>query len=221
MEPKLVLLLSLVAVVTEVNAQSASLSPSYGIPMSPATGRNKTKLCGSILRNAILYSCVETRWKREAMDLTFLESIQTDSNNVLENVNLQSTSDLELKQPRDDSPVDKELPWTAFYKYYIIDKKNIPEIKKDPASSSEQKQVQRDHPPDTDFSDLSNDNKIHTGTEVGGQESPDAKGLANPTGSGFPEAKVKRKRDIEIEMAIKCCSEGCTARDVAATFCLN
>lgn len=107
-----------------------------------------------------------------------------------------------------------------------MDKKNIPAIKEDPASSNEQKQVQHDHLPDTDVFALNNDNKEYSaaGAGTGGQESPGAgwvRAQANPTGSGVPMAKVKRKRDIEIEMAIKCCTEGCTALDVAATFCLN
>lgn len=159
-------------------------------------------------------------------------SVQTSHNKVLEYVKQQSTSDPELKHPQGDGPLGKEPSKTDIYEYYKGDKRNIPEVKEDPAwksadleNDAELKQVQHDHVSDIepswkDFLNLYNKVTV-AGAKEKGWESSGQKEQARPRGSDFSQVELRRKRTFELEMAIKCCDEGCTAQDIASAFCLN
>ncbi|KAJ6669546.1 hypothetical protein lerEdw1_000094 [Lerista edwardsae] len=189
MELRLSLLLLSAALLVELSIQRHLTA---GGPKAGAAARTVQQLCGVDLKRAVISLCGASRWKREEMD----------------------------------PPPSEEPSWSDFIEYHLDENRNIPEVKGDPVWSSEQTQIQRDHAPDTepDWRDLFalNDDSVEytaAGADSGGQESPDAKGLANPTASHFPQAKDKRKRDAQSDMEAKCCNEGCTGQEISSVFC--
>ncbi|XP_025895492.1 relaxin-3-like [Nothoprocta perdicaria] len=170
---------------------------SAALPGRAAPGEGEgyaVKLCGREFIRAVIFTCGGSRWKR--LSLLALEPppahdfVETASNKLLGNLNLQSILDPDLEQLQRSSPL---LGWETFKDFY---------------SSSDYNEYV---PVSDDFKELLRQ------VEEAAQRGRGGTGIADPMGtSSFPWAKYPRRKREPLGLAGTCCKWGCTKAEISA-----